>query len=185
MTQEAPENLHKKLGQRLLAEMEHAERYRRCRSRCRAVGCRRSAWPLVFCPGCLLALPTATRACMGALSRLLLERTAPAARRAAAEVVQQAARRLAAERAAALNSRLSEAELARADELTQRRHACRSFEELLNTVPQYWPRLDCSLRFTPDPVERAENQELADLYDRAQALRGDPRRATRLGLAGL
>ncbi|MFO0578959.1 MAG: hypothetical protein U1A78_33565 [Polyangia bacterium] len=123
---------------------------------------------------------------MGALSRALLERTTPpAARRAAAEVVQQAARRIAAERAAAERRELTAEEQVRADELTQRRHACRSFEELLNTVPQYWPRLDCSLRFTRDPVERAENQELADLYDRAQALRGDPRRATRLGLAGL
>lgn len=43
----------------------------------------------------------------------------------------------------------------------------------------YWPKLECNPRWERDAARRRLHVEIADLYDRAQAGRGDPRRVTR------
>lgn len=63
----------------------------------------------------------------------------------------------------------------RADELTRKLSAFDSFEDLLRgshdgTVTGYRPSLT---------RRNADNRELADLYDQAQQMRGDKRRAYR------
>ena len=72
--------------------------------------------------------------------------------------------------------------IARADYLTRRWTGFHSFVDLLNSVddPVYFPTLIPPRgRSKSAQEEAAEFAELADLYDAAQAARGDARRAYR------
>lgn len=83
---------------------------------------------------------------------------------------------------ALLRTRLTEA--MRADELTRRWTAWPSFDAMLNSKddPTYFPSLSGPRGGSKsDKLERKEMEELADMYDRTQALRGDKRRAYRGG----
>ena len=60
----------------------------------------------------------------------------------------------------------------RADELTRKHSAFRSFEELITCERNYRPSIN---------MHEPSKRELADLYDAAQEARGDERRAYRFG----
>lgn len=77
---------------------------------------------------------------------------------------------------------MAEHPTSRADELTRKWTGWSSFETLLKSPddPSYFPTLAPPRgRSKAAQLESAELGELADLYDQAQAERGDPRRAYR------
>lgn len=76
-------------------------------------------------------------------------------------------------------------ELLEADSLTRKCHNFATFAELINASNGYWPKLPCSLSDRVSPEHRRASIRLANLYDRAQKARGDARRATRMGCAGI
>ncbi len=77
---------------------------------------------------------------------------------------------------------LLDEELVEANRLTPLCHAFQTFDELLNAENGYWPKWSVQ---DLKGEEYRNTCHLADLYDRAMVARGDSRRATRLGFAGL
>lgn len=73
---------------------------------------------------------------------------------------------------------LDAAQRQRADKLTRALTGFSSFFDMLQAAGNYRPSIHCSTR-NRDEAHRRELQELADLYDQAQAARGDARRAYR------
>lgn len=135
----------------------------------------------IFCSACWQRLPEGVQRASGHIANAVTsEHASPARQQAARELVEQARRRLSAE----LAGPLSEEEQARADQLCRRIYNM-PLGELLDAPGGYFPKLDCSTRWTPDREQRELHAEMADFYDRAQALRGDPRRVVRMDFAGL
>lgn len=90
--------------------------------------------------------------------------------------------RLRAERAA---QPLTAAELAEADTLAAKFTAFKDLAGLADAAGGYWPKLDVTRHWQRDRDTREQAARLADLYDQHQQVRGDKRRATRNGIAGL
>jgi hypothetical protein len=65
----------------------------------------------------------------------------------------------------------------RIEQLVRKYTASKTLDELLNAAGGYRPSIRCLSARTEE--ERAELTLLADAYDTAQELRGDPRRAYR------
>lgn len=97
------------------------------------------------------------------------------------DVLEAAVARIAAEDAGARLELLTKTEWESADELTREFTAFPSFEALLTAKGGYWPKLPCRRR---EPGSQRA-QLLANFYDREQTVRGDARRATRVGSCGL
>lgn len=76
------------------------------------------------------------------------------------------------------NGPLTAQELTNADQLTRAHTAFDSFADMLDAGGAYAPSIHCGAR-NDDTAERTQLRELANLYDRAQAARGDARRAYR------
>lgn len=149
-----------------------------CTAQC--PGCSRTIEEAVFCNRCWARLPEPVQQNRKRITSAMTRPDAvPILRANIEEIVEQSARRLAAELAGPLPPNLER----RAHELCQAMRN-ETFADLLTAHPGYWPKLECSRRFV-DAEQQARNQELADLYDRAQAARGDKRRATRLSFCGL
>jgi hypothetical protein len=141
----------------------------------------------ICCPDCWSRTPAAfRRAYHFAEPRAMHNR---AAREFVAEIVEHALRRLSAERTGESDlpggGPLAADDRQVADELTRRCGAADSFQDLIDAQGGRWPKLDCSPRWQPDRAACEAATKLADLYDREQAARRDPRRAMRLGIAGL
>lgn len=66
---------------------------------------------------------------------------------------------------------------AQIEELVRKYTASKTLDELLSAAGGYFPSIRC--KSAKDAQERAELTLLADAYDTAQELRGDPRRAYR------
>jgi len=141
--------------------------------------------------GCQGAIEVAGLCCASCWARLpggaqfVLQRirsTSPTQRERHLSIVETALARLSSE----LAGPLSDADQVEADRLNATYHgAFDSFAELLDAPGSYYPKLYQNDRAELTATERWELSRLADLYDRAQAARGDSRRAVRLGHSGL
>lgn len=150
---------------------------------CKVAGCTMNAEiDGTYCQECWSRLPEAIqRAVSINLRRMSRDDLGPLARREAQDVIAQCSARLACE----LQGAPTAEEIAEGDQLTRMLHSFNTFAELVNSYPGYWPKLRCSRIDEPNEQRRRANERLADLYDRAQKSKSDPRRATRLGCAGL
>lgn len=80
---------------------------------------------------------------------------------------------------------LTASDMLSADSLTKILTTFDSFLEMAENPAGYWPKLNCSRLWERFPGRRNDAVLLANLYDRYQAARKDPRRAARLGIVGL
>lgn len=129
------------------------------------------------CSACWERLPSGARHTL-----TTIQTRTPAQRSRQLDVIGAALSRLAAEFGGPLNP----AELAEAERLNADYHGgFDTFAELLDAPGNYYPKLYQNDRADLLPSDRMGLSRLADLYDRAQASRGDSRRAVRLGHSGL
>lgn len=139
------------------------------------------------CPDCWHRTPAAFRRAYHFAQRRVMHSLR--AREFVAVILGQALRRLSAERTGESTlpsgGPLGASERQTADALTRRCTAFGSFDDLVGCDCGCVPTLCCHPGVELNTTERDANQQLADYYDREQAARKDPRRATRLGIAGL
>lgn len=150
---------------------------------CKVKGCVRTAdHSGILCQPCFASLPEgAQHAVQWIMRRIGLKDRPKSMVKEDMETLHHGLARLAAE----LMPEPSIDELAEADSLTAKCHGFRTFSELINAGGGYFPKLPCSMGARVPEDTRQAACRLADLYDRAQKARGDKRRATRLGCAGL
>lgn len=145
----------------------------------------KGSFPAGCCPDCWHRTPAAFRRAYHFAQRRIMHSLQ--AREFVALILGQALRRLSAERTGEstlpAGGPLGAAERQTADGLTQRCTAFGYFDDLVEHG--YPPILPCNPAVELDPTKRDANQQLADYYDREQAACKDPRRAKRLGIAGL
>lgn len=145
---------------------------------CMVSGCPRHIQEAgLMCTACWERLPSGARHTL-----TTIQTRTPAQRSRQLDVIGAALSRLAAE----FGGPLSAAELEEADRLNAQYHGgYETFAELLDAAGNYFPKLYQNDRADLLPSDRMGMSRLADLYDRAQASRGDARRAVRLGHSGL
>lgn len=131
----------------------------------------------LMCAACWERLPSGARHTL-----TTIQTRTPAQRSRQLDVIGAALSRLAAE----FGGPLGADELAEAQRLNAEYHGgFDTFAELLDAPGNYFPKLYQNDRAELQPSDRMGLSRLADLYDRAQASRGDARRAVRLGHSGL